>query len=89
MHLRVSAEGAKAVAGAAEEVLENTSEVRHHIHIVLVRSLGVTWLYSFACPPKPRGRHTLLVATHSVGYGGVGKKGKLVQISRKCNECRG
>ena len=33
-----------------------------------------------ACPTRPKG------AAYSVGGGGRGKKGKLVQIMRKCNE---
>ena len=33
--------------------------------------------YYFAYPPRPKVRHTLLVATHSVGYRGGGKKGEV------------
>ena len=50
---------------------------------------GATQLYVFICPYEPRVRCTLSVVAHSVGYGGGGEKGKLVQIMKKCNEYRG
>ena len=53
------------------------------------RGRGAMRSYAFACPSEPRGGATLLVASHSAGYGGGGEKGKLVQIVKKCNEYRG
>ena len=66
--------------------------VRPHQHIGLVRrSLGGNMVIKFFMPAQTewRGVCTLPVAAHSVGYGGVGKKGKLVKIVWKCNEYRG
>ena len=64
------------------------SEVAGYIIVVVSASLGgwgEMWTYSFACPPKLRGRHTISVVAHSVGYRGRGENGKLVQIARKCD----
>ena len=53
--------------------------ITYVVVIIFVSSLfdvwGDMWLYDFTCLPKPRGRSTLLVATHSVGGGGGGKIG--------------
>ena len=66
--------------------------VRPHQHIGLVRRSLVGNMVIKICMPAQtewRGVCTLPVAAHSVGYRGVGKKGNLVKIVWKCNECRG
>ena len=62
------------------QLLKTTHEyITYVVVIIFVSSLfdvwGDMWLYDFTCLPKPRGRSTLLVATHSVGGGGGGKIG--------------
>ena len=74
------------------------SAAARYIVIVISASFigrGAMRSYAFACPPKPRERHTmLLVESYSVGGGAIyqwqrkRRKGKLAQIVRKCNEFR-
>ena len=62
-------------------------------YVVVVLTLfgvrGSTQSYDFTCPPKTRVSLTLLVTVHYIVYVGLGKKGKLVQIMKNCNEYRG